>query len=52
MSIVLRSRVFSDVAGAAGLGRESLHRTLATGRDARIPADRIPIVASFNTRIS
>jgi len=32
---VLRSRVFSDVAAAAGLSRESLHRTLATGRDAR-----------------
>jgi probable addiction module antidote protein len=33
---VLRSRVFSEVAAAAGVSRESLHRTLATGRDARI----------------
>ncbi|MGH8597196.1 MAG: addiction module antidote protein [Gammaproteobacteria bacterium] len=32
---VLRSRVFSDVAAAAGLSRESLHRTLSMGRDAR-----------------
>ena len=33
---VLRSRVFSEVAAAAGVSRESLHRTLTTGRDARI----------------
>jgi len=33
---VLRSRVFSDVAAAAGVNRESLHRTLAGGRDARL----------------
>ena len=32
----LRSRVFSDVASAAGVSRESLHRTLAEGRDARL----------------
>ncbi len=33
---VLRSRVFSDVAAAAGVSRESLHRTIASGRDARL----------------
>jgi probable addiction module antidote protein len=33
---VLRSRVFSEIASAAGVSRESLHRTLANGRDARL----------------
>ena len=33
---VLRSRVFSEIAAAAGVSRESLHRTLASGRDARL----------------
>ena len=33
---VLRSRVFSDVACTAGVSRESLHRTLSNGRDARM----------------
>ena len=33
---VLRSRVFTDIAVAAGVSRESLHRTLASGRDARL----------------
>src|SRR4249919_2802860 len=33
---ILRSRVFSEIATAAGVSRESLHRTLANGRDARL----------------
>ena len=33
---VLRSHVFSEVAATAGVSRESLHRTLASGRDARL----------------
>ncbi len=33
---VLRSRVFSEIAEQAGVSRESLHRTLASGRDARV----------------
>ena len=33
---ILRSRVFSEIAAAAGVSRESLHRTLANGRDARL----------------
>lgn len=33
---VLRSRVFSEIARTAGVSRESLHRTIASGRDARL----------------
>lgn len=33
---VLRSRVFSEIAATADVSRESLHRTLTSGRDARL----------------